>query len=105
MIPKIHKLFHDSCSDTTESVGILLEGKNFTLEHIISRGDASAPNFWYEQDNDEWVALIVGSSTLEFPDGHLKLTAGDAILIPAKLKHRVAETSSDAVWIALHFKS
>lgn len=105
MIPKIYKLFRSDTHGGAESIEVLFKGRSFTLEHITSRGDSSDPHFWYEQDLDEWVALIAGTSTLDFESGSLELTTGDAILIPAKLKHRVAHTSQDAVWIALHFDS
>lgn len=51
--------------------------------------------------------LVRGTATLEFaaPDAveSLDLHAGDGLTIPARLKHRVAEVSSDAVWVAVHF--
>ena len=81
----------------------LLQGAAFRLEHIVSHGQASGPGFWYDQPEDEWVVLLRGSATLVFdPEDKLALTAGDALLIPARMRHRVAETSPDAVWLALH---
>ncbi|MEM9282236.1 MAG: phosphoribosylaminoimidazole carboxylase [Verrucomicrobiota bacterium] len=73
------------------------------LEHIVSNGKASHPDFWYDQDSDEWVALIQGEACLEFASGLLPLRMGDCITIPAHLKHRVASVSDDAIWLALHF--
>ncbi len=78
-------------------------GGKFRLEQIVSRGEASAEGFWYDQREDEWVVLLRGTSTLEFEDGWLDLVAGDALCIPARCRHRVAATSPDAVWVALHF--
>jgi cupin 2 domain-containing protein len=49
------------------------------------------------------VALLRGSAILVFePEETLSLNAGDALFIPAGVRHRVAETSDDAVWLALH---
>jgi cupin 2 domain-containing protein len=103
MLPDIHKLFDDSDSSQQETISELLSGNQFKLEHIISRGQASSNDFWYDQDLAEWVALISGQATLIFEDGTLDLVAGDSLVIPAHQKHRVSSTSDDAVWLALHF--
>jgi cupin 2 domain-containing protein len=84
----------------------LLQGGGFRLEHIVSHGRASEPGFWYDQAEDEWVALLRGRATLIFePEETMSLTAGDALLIPARRRHRVAATSPDAVWLALHARA
>jgi len=83
----------------------LLQTGQLRLEQIVSRGQASPAGFWYDQPTPEWVALLGGSATLEFDDGRLPLAAGDALLIPAHCRHRVAECSLDAIWLALHFQA
>ena len=108
MIPKIQKLYTSPLSpqaedQSRETLDLLLEGTEFRLEHICSYSDCSPDDFWYDQEQDEWVALIAGRSTLAFEEGRLEMQSGDAILIPAHLKHRVVSTSSDATWLALHF--
>ncbi len=85
-----------------EQTRLLASGAQFRLEHILSAEHASATGFWYDQAQAEWVVLLAGSATLEFEDGMLTLAAGDALLIPAHLKHRVARSQA-AVWLALHF--
>ena len=90
-------------SDTEERTFTLLRQNSFSFETIISNGASSPADFWYEQENPEWVCLIKGTATLEFENYHLDLKTGDSLTIPAKLKHRVKRTSSDAVWLALHF--
>lgn len=81
----------------------LWDGGGFRLEQIVSHGRAGAPGVWYDQPEDEWVALLRGSATLVFePEETLQLRDGDALLIPAHRRHRVAATSEDAVWLALH---
>ena len=79
----------------------LAAGRRFRLEHILSGDHASAPGFWYDQAEDEWAILLSGRAVLEFEEGTLELGAGDAVLIPAHLRHRVAR-SDNAVWLALH---
>jgi cupin 2 domain-containing protein len=77
------------------------------IERIVSRGHVSPPDFWYEQPQHEWVVLLQGSASLEFEKGRMAhLKAGDFLLLPAGLKHRVAYTSKEpaCIWLAVHFK-
>jgi len=98
-------LFEVGPGDGETSEG-LAEGASFRFERILSRGAASPPGLWYDQERSEWVALLAGRATLELEDGErLALVAGDAIVIPAHLRHRVESASGDAVWLALHFES
>ena len=104
-LPTIQNLYTSSTSphdqQTGETISTLLSGSSFRLEHICSHGDCSPPNHWYDQKEEEWVALLKGTATIEFEAETLELKEGDALLLPAHLKHRVAATSSDAIWIAL----
>ncbi len=104
MLPTIRNLFAPNPGLEDERVASVIEGAGFRLEHIASNGAASAPGFWYDQPAPEWVALVRGHATLEFADGKLALQPGDSLVIPAHLKHRVASTSADAVWLALHVR-
>jgi cupin 2 domain-containing protein len=83
----------------------LLQSERLQLEQIVSHGQASPDGFWYDQPRPEWVALLRGTARLQFDAGEHLLTAGDALLIPAHSRHRVAECSLDAVWLALHFEA
>lgn len=101
---RVHNLF-ETAQGTEEEIHPLHQGRAFVLEHIVSHGQAGEPEFWYDQPKDEWVVLLSGNATLEFKDDPaLALRAGDALLIPAHCIHRVASTSEDAHWIALHFE-
>ncbi len=104
MPPAVRNLFDASVDSGGERVARVADGAGFRLEHIVSNRAASPPGFWYEQDGPEWVTLVRGHATLEFADGRLDLAPGDSLLIPAHVKHRVADTSADAVWLALHFR-
>ncbi len=80
---------------------------NITIERIISTGQKTPPNQWLEQDRDEWVMLLQGESELSFEDGRRKrLKAGDYLLIPKDIKHRVESTSSEpsCIWLAVYFQ-
>lgn len=88
-----------------ESFHTLLESPHVKLEHIISHGHASPPDFWYDQEEDEWVLLLRGGATLQFADGSMvELTVGDHLTIPKHVRHRVYRTTEDAIWLALFLK-
>ena len=91
-----------------ESVDILARAKNVRVERIVSTGQASPPGFWYDQDEDEWVALLSGDAKLRCENGSvLSLHAGDCLLIPAHVRHRIDSTSSESpcIWLAFFWKS
>jgi cupin 2 domain-containing protein len=104
VIPAVHKLFPHHEESRDEVIRELVSGGEFRLEHIVSHAAASEPGSWYDQEESEWVVLIAGTATLEFEVGLVDLQAGEAILIPPRCRHRVAGTSADATWIALHFR-
>lgn len=75
------------------------------IERICSRGHSSPEGFWYDQEQDEWVAVISGAARLEFADGEVReMTAGDWVMIAAHRRHRVSWTAPDrhTVWLAVH---
>jgi cupin 2 domain-containing protein len=107
MTPPVTHLFAPAsgADSARETFHPLLESPHVKLEQIISRGQASPPDFWYDQDEDEWVLLVRGVATLEFADGGMvELTAGDHLTIPKHVRHRVHRTSEDAIWLALFLK-
>ena len=90
-------------SDTEEIFTTLFEKAGVKIERIDSHGQASPEGFWYDQPQDEWVLLVKGDAVLEIADQpSLTLKAGDHVLIPAHVRHRVASTSADALWLAVH---
>ena len=77
------------------------------IERIVSRGHASPPGFWYDQDKNEFVILLKGKAGLRFKDRDkiFKLRPGDYVNIPAHTIHRVEWTSAeeDTVWLTFHY--
>lgn len=74
------------------------------IERIVSRGHASAPGFWYQQEEHEWVIVLSGGAVLRWEDGQEQaLAPGDYVLIPAGVRHRVEGTlaGEDTVWLAV----
>ena len=84
----------------------LLKNEQVEIERIVSRGQSSEKDEWYDQINDEWVVLLQGEAILEFsePQEFKKLQAGDYLLIPAHCKHRVdwTDPDRDSIWLAVH---
>ncbi|HYD94138.1 MAG TPA: cupin domain-containing protein [Noviherbaspirillum sp.] len=90
-----------------ELVEVLGGAGNVRIERIVSRGHCSPPDFWYDQDLNEWVALLKGEALLRFErDGRLvRLAEGDHVRIAAHERHRVEWTKedTDTVWIAVFY--
>ena len=83
----------------------LFENSSAKIERIVSRFHSSPPGFWYDQEWDEWVIVLRGSAILEFAGKQfLNLKEGDYVAIAKHVKHRVARTSRETVWLAVHVK-
>jgi len=85
----------------------LLEKSGIKIERIISSGQATPADKWYDQAGDEWVVLLSGSATLLI-EGEMsprRLAAGDYFFLPAGCRHRVEWTDPQvkSVWLAVHF--
>jgi len=85
----------------------LVETPVFTLERIVSAGQTTPRDTWYDQERDEWVILLSGSAglLLEGEAEPLVLSPGDYVLLRAHHRHRVEWTEDRTVWLALHYRS
>jgi len=84
---------------------ILHESPAIRVEQIVSQGHRTSEGEWYDQDSDEWVALLMGEALLVYEDGTAEpMLRGDWTFIPAHQRHRVERTSADppCVWLAVH---
>jgi cupin 2 domain-containing protein len=88
-----------------ELVQTLLATPHVRLERIVSLGHASPPDFWYDQDQHEWVLVVQGAARLQFEEETLALKPGDFVSIPAHRRHRVEWTSPDGptIWLAVFY--
>jgi cupin 2 domain-containing protein len=92
-----------------ELVSLLAGNSGVQINRIVSDGHASPKDFWYDQDQDEWVLLVSGHAVLtverEAGAGTVELSPGDHLLIPAHQRHRVEATSATekTVWIAVFY--
>jgi len=98
-------LFADLRPTPDERVEVLAAGPGVRIERIVSWGQSSAPGYWYDQDEDEWVAVLAGRARLSLldPDETVEMAPGDWLWIAAHRRHRVDWTQPDGatVWLAL----
>ncbi len=83
-----------------EDFTTLLEHKNIKINRIVSSSDVEPIE--YIQDEDEWVLLIEGESTLLIEEKEKILKKGDTLFIPAKTPHKVLKTKEGTVWLTVH---
>jgi len=84
----------------------LATGRELRIERIVSRGQSSPEQGWYDQGNDEWVVLLQGAAIISYPDGNtVTVGKGDYLHIPARCRHRVQWTDPEQVtiWLAIHY--
>jgi len=86
-----------------EAIATLLVEAGVKVERIASRRASSPPGFWYDQAATEFVLLVKGEAVLEFDDGsERRMVAGDWAVLPAHCRHRLASTSVEGLWLAVH---
>lgn len=90
-----------------EIIEKLISAKNVRIERIFSKGHSSPKNFWYDQEENEWVILIKGKAKLKFfdEDELIELNEGDYLNIASHKKHRVewTDTESETIWLAVFY--
>jgi len=90
-----------------EITELLIKSGEVRIERIISNGQSSPDNFWYDQDENEWVLLLKGHAELLFEEKSksVSLNSGDYINIPAHVKHKVIKTEKDkpTIWLAIFY--
>lgn len=85
----------------------LLAAPGVKVERIVSHGHRSPDGDWYDQELSEWVMVLRGEAGVEIEgeDAPRHLRPGDALLLPAHCRHRVAWTAEGeaTVWLAVHY--
>ena len=106
MIPSLFDPLPATDTDA-ERFDTLLTRPGVRIERIVSTGQASPPDFWYDQHEGEWVAVLAGEARLRFADEptarHLR--AGDFVDIAPHRRHRVDWTPAGqvTVWLAVFY--
>ena len=75
--------------------------QNQTLKIESIRSWLKAPGEIYDQQEDEWVVLLIGEASLQIDGERLNLRGGDYCFIPRHTRHQVLSTSSDALWLGV----
>ena len=91
---------------SSEIFQTILESDNVRIERIVSKGHTSPEQGWYDQEENEWVAVLQGHGVIEFKDGSPKeLKPGDYLNIPAHTLHKVSWTDPniETVWLAVFY--
>ncbi|ABW68151.1 cupin domain-containing protein [Desulfosudis oleivorans] len=90
-----------------EFIETLCSTDSVKIQRIVSKGHASPPGFWYDQEEDEFVLVVRGSAGLRFEgrEDIVELRAGDWINIKAHVRHRVEWTdpAGETIWLAVHY--
>jgi cupin 2 domain-containing protein len=85
----------------------LVRSGNVRIARIVSRGHHSTPDFWYDQQDSEWILLVKGAARLRFEEGNriVDLMPGMHVNIRAHEKHRVESTSEteETIWLAVFY--
>ncbi len=85
----------------------ILSSGTTRIERIISKGQSSPKQFWYDQDENEWIFLVRGKAIIKFYDNGIpvELKDGDYLNISAHTKHRVEWTDpeNETIWLAVFY--
>jgi cupin 2 domain-containing protein len=89
--------------ELTES---LVGTEHIRIERIVSHGHSSPADFWYDQEENEFVLLVQGAARLRFEQEVIEMLPGDWQEIPAHRKHRVEWTTptESTVWLAVFYR-
>ena len=101
-----YNIFEQIIVDKSEEIFFeIFKNESIKVEKIVSNGQKSPENFWYEQEKSEFILLLEGFAILEFEDKQVELVKGDCLNIEAFQKHRVKFTSLDepTVWFAVFY--
>lgn len=90
---------------TEETFFEIFKNDKIKVEKIVSNGQSSPLNFWYEQKENEYILLLEGFAILEFGDFEVELKKGDCLNINSMQKHRVKFTSQEepTIWFAVFY--
>lgn len=103
---KKYNIFDKVIIDKNEEIFFqIFKNESIRVERIVSNGQKSPENFWYEQEENEYILLLSGNAILEFEDFEIDLKKGDCLNIKARQKHRVKFTSLDepTIWFAVFY--
>ncbi len=83
-----------------EDFTTLLEYKNIKIIRIISSNDLE-PKV-YTQEEDEWVLVLEGKTTILINNEPKILNKGDTLFIPSNTPHEIIDIANGTLWLAVH---
>jgi len=96
----LNNLYQDQkATENSEIFSTLFQNQTLKIEAIQSW--LKVPGELYNQEQDEWVVLLIGEACLQIDDQRLTLRAGDYCFIPRHTEHQVLSTSRDALWLGV----
>lgn len=101
-----YNIFEKIIVDKTEEFFFkIFKNETIKIEKIVSNGQTSPENFWYEQEKSEFILLLEGFAILEFENREVELKKGDCLNIEAMEKHRVKFTSLNepTIWFTVFY--
>ena len=92
-----------------EITDTIVDRPGLRIERIVSSGQATLEEEWYDQASCEWVLVVAGAARLRIegePEDR-DIAEGDWLLLPAHCRHRVTWTSETppTIWLAVHFRT
>lgn len=99
-------IFENIVASENEEFLKIIKKENIKIERIVSTGQTTPKNFWYNQKRNEFVIVLKGEAIIEFKDKRtVVLKEGDYLNIKAHKKHRVKYTSQEepTVWLAIFY--
>jgi cupin 2 domain-containing protein len=109
MIEKLNIFDNIPLDKKNENFFEILQSKTVKIEKIVSNGQKSDENFWYDQEKNEFVIVLKGEAILQIIENEeiksIKLREGDYLDIKAHVKHRVEYTSQNepTMWLAVFY--
>lgn len=102
---KHDNIYNNIVSSENEEFLKIIQKDNIKIERIVSNGQSSPQNFWYNQKQNEFVIVLKGEAIIDFKDTEIKLKEGDYLNIKAHKKHRIKYTTPDepTIWLAVFY--
>ena len=105
---QIQNMFSGIPSDIPEEfIETIMQSPDLRIERILSKGHSSPPDFWYDQDENEFIPLLKGSAglSIEGLNQEVVLNSGDYLNIESPVRHRVEWTLEgvETVWLAIYY--
>ncbi len=80
----------------------IVSNDNVKIERILSYGQTTPKDYWYDQDEDEFIYIVQGKAKIKYDDETIyTLNTNDSLYIQAHQKHQVIYTSNPTVWLAI----